>query len=246
MKALKKKKKLPSLKSLKDNHRLGNQWWKLRKINGRPRVLEDRYCVVCNKLFRPRYSKQKCCVYKCSTQARPKKGRMNTCKLCRLEFYVSKVFFNKKFCSKICFNQWLKDNSFHFPCIICKKEIYTQPAQLRLRSRKTCSKKCNALHRRMLAEKRRVGQGYTKHQLDRLARYSPEAEKWRKQVFERDDYTCRICEIRGARLEADHIKPWAYFPELRFELSNGRTLCRPCHDKTKIPANQMRIIYGKT
>ena len=55
---------------------------------------------------------------------------------------------------------------------------------------------------------------------------------WREKVFERDDYTCQICGIRGGEIQADHIKPQSVYPELRFELSNGRTLCRPCHMET--------------
>ena len=54
-----------------------------------------------------------------------------------------------------------------------------------------------------------------------------------------------MCLVRGNYLEADHIKPWAYFPDLRFELDNGRTLCRPCHDTTKISAKAMREKYAK-
>jgi 5-methylcytosine-specific restriction endonuclease McrA len=58
-------------------------------------------------------------------------------------------------------------------------------------------------------------------------------EQWRKQVFERDDYTCQKCGKRGGRLNADHIKPVRLFPELVLELSNGRTLCAvPCHKET--------------
>jgi len=96
---------------------------------------------------------------------------------------------------------------------------------------------------RKLALKRREN-GYTKHQIDRLQRYSPEAKKWREDVFRRDDYTCQMCQVRGTYLEADHIKPWAYFEELRFDPSNGRTLCRPCHDTTKTSAKAMREKYG--
>lgn len=55
---------------------------------------------------------------------------------------------------------------------------------------------------------------------------------WRSKVFKRDDYTCVICKIRGCRLEADHIKPFALYPDLRFDISNGRTLCIDCHRKT--------------
>lgn len=49
------------------------------------------------------------------------------------------------------------------------------------------------------------------------------------EVFERDDYTCQICEQRGGHLHADHIKSWFEYPELRFEISNCRTVCRSCH-----------------
>lgn len=55
---------------------------------------------------------------------------------------------------------------------------------------------------------------------------------WRKAVFERDDYTCQACFVKGGRLQAHHIKPYKAFPELRHELSNGQTLCVECHKKT--------------
>jgi len=55
---------------------------------------------------------------------------------------------------------------------------------------------------------------------------------WRTSVFERDAYTCQICGQVGKKIQADHIEPWSTHPELRFELSNGRTLCVPCHIKT--------------
>lgn len=55
---------------------------------------------------------------------------------------------------------------------------------------------------------------------------------WRKAVFERDNYTCVWCGQRGGRLNADHIKSWRDYPELRYAIDNGRTLCTDCHKKT--------------
>lgn len=71
-----------------------------------------------------------------------------------------------------------------------------------------------------------------------------EYKTWRKSVFDRDDYTCVECGIRGCELNADHIKPFAYFPELRFELSNGRTLCKPCHLKTDTYGGRSKILVS--
>lgn len=66
---------------------------------------------------------------------------------------------------------------------------------------------------------------------------SLEYTKWRRSVFERDDYTCVWCGARNGNgkyiaLQADHIKPFCDYPDLRFNLDNGRTLCVPCHRKT--------------
>lgn len=68
--------------------------------------------------------------------------------------------------------------------------------------------------------------------INKLIRRSVEYKLWREAVFKRDDWTCTECKIRGTELHPDHIKPFALFPKLRFELSNGRTLCVPCHKKT--------------
>lgn len=67
--------------------------------------------------------------------------------------------------------------------------------------------------------------------LKRLRR-SARFKRWRKAVFERDNYTCQECGQRGGELHPDHIKQFAYYPKLRFVLSNGRTLCKSCHQQT--------------
>lgn len=55
---------------------------------------------------------------------------------------------------------------------------------------------------------------------------------WRSCVFERDRWTCQTCGARGVYLEAHHIKSWARYPEFRYDISNGVTLCLECHKLT--------------
>ena len=64
------------------------------------------------------------------------------------------------------------------------------------------------------------------------ARSCIELKEWRRKVFARDKYTCVLCGYKGKGLEADHIKGWSEYPEHRFDVSNGRTLCKPCHSLT--------------
>lgn len=55
---------------------------------------------------------------------------------------------------------------------------------------------------------------------------------WRTAVFKRDNYTCQDCGQRGGILEPHHIKEVANYPELVYDISNGKTLCHSCHKKT--------------
>lgn len=64
-------------------------------------------------------------------------------------------------------------------------------------------------------------------------RGSIEMKLWRKAVFERDNFQCVWGgKEHGNKLCADHIKPFSLFPELRFAIDNGRTLCEKCHRTT--------------
>ena len=96
--------------------------------------------------------------------------------------------------------------------------------------------------RRVLSEQRK---GEKSHlwkggltSINNIARNSLEYKLWREAVFERDNYTWIWCgDSKGGNLNADHIKPFAHYPELRFAIDNGRTLCIPCHRTTDTYGN---------
>ena len=63
-------------------------------------------------------------------------------------------------------------------------------------------------------------------------RHGIEFRLWREAVFARDNWTCQECGRRGGKLNSHHIKAFADYPELRFAIDNGKTLCLDCHKLT--------------
>ena len=68
---------------------------------------------------------------------------------------------------------------------------------------------------------------------------------WSQLVKERDNKQCQRCGVTE-RLEAHHLWPQGAFPQLRYLLTNGITLCRGCHEKAytkpEITPNQLRSL----
>jgi 5-methylcytosine-specific restriction endonuclease McrA len=62
-------------------------------------------------------------------------------------------------------------------------------------------------------------------------------QEWRLAVFRRDRWTCQICGDHSRKghypvLHAHHLAPVVERPDLAHEMTNGQTLCAPCHRKT--------------
>jgi hypothetical protein len=64
-------------------------------------------------------------------------------------------------------------------------------------------------------------------------RWSWKRKIWQRAVFCRDAQTCRWCGAKTGPFHAHHVKSFKDFPGLRFEVSNGLTLCRPCHEEAQ-------------
>jgi hypothetical protein len=123
-------------------------------------------------------------------------------------------------------------------------------------SPKTCSKECRykstainqegILRPHMQGKNSHLWRGGTTtltNQIRGCAKYT----LYRKQCFERDNYTCTNChKKKGGNLEADHIISFAQILDfykittfeqalkcpLLWDLRNARTLCHNCHSKT--------------
>jgi 5-methylcytosine-specific restriction endonuclease McrA len=83
---------------------------------------------------------------------------------------------------------------------------------------------------------------------DRI-RHSMEYKKWKFECLKRDGHICQKCGQKGGFLEVDHIKGFIDFPDLRFEISNGVTLCILCHHNKdgirRIPKTDLIIGAGQ-
>jgi len=142
---------------------------------------------------------------------------------------------------------WNKGKKITEFCLTCGKLFCPTDNKWR-QKRKTCSEECKC---KAIREKNKGCTPWNKGRkfpqfsgsnchfwkggitpINKAIRNSLEYEEWRKSVFERDNYTCQICGKVGDYLNADHIKPFAHYPDLRFDLNNGRTLCFECHKKT--------------
>ena len=59
-------------------------------------------------------------------------------------------------------------------------------------------------------------------------RKSPEYQRWRRKVRQRDGNACRVCEAQF-NLHIHHIKPLEKYPDFATEIDNGITLCGNHH-----------------
>ena len=63
--------------------------------------------------------------------------------------------------------------------------------------------------------------------------YDPLYKQWRQLVRRRDRWKCQMPNCISTyvkhKLHCHHIKTWAQNPHLRYDVTNGITLCPDCH-----------------
>lgn len=133
----------------------------------------------------------------------------------------------------------------YFNCIQCELKFWRQPSAIKKGQNKFCSKICYQINQKgvskisgfalnpLIGSKNKKWKGGITP-VNVAIRNSKKYKQWRTSVFIRDNYTCCDCGLKcgngkNVYLEAHHIKPFALYHELRFDINNGITLCKKCH-----------------
>lgn len=195
-----------------------------RRITKRRQI--ERLCEHCGKSFSVTQSKAAAGYGKyCSRECfHPKKSGI--CKNCGCEFVVP-ITSNRQYCSRQCANTSIEKQEQASDQII---ERWGDPQKrevlmIAIRKRSDSPEWKSAAH----FQKGELHPRYNGNHKARAESGRYEYKKWHAEVLKKDNYTCQKCGKRGGRLQSHHIKEWAKFPELRFDVNNGIAVCEDCH-----------------
>lgn len=192
-----------------------------------------RRCSCCNEVkeltefYKDKNSydrKCKKCKYKESS-----KRYSHVCSVCGSDFTSEKR--RVKFCSKKCANNG-KLNRKVTECDYCGKIIDRPASQYNGKESVYCSRECQHKGWSILySGENSPLYNHNKPIEERLIeRKYIDYYEWRKQVYQKDNYTCQCCgDDRGGNLVAHHILNYSEHIQLRTEIPNGITLCKTCH-----------------
>ena len=119
-------------------------------------------------------------------------------------------------------------------CEVCESKFSVKIYNNRV---KTCSVRCgqvlrfrNTKHPRWIQDRSKLKRSGDAEKDRRSSAYF----SWRKEVWLRDSFACKIANPDCAgRIEAHHILGWKDYPELRYNINNGITLCHAHHPRKR-------------
>ena len=138
-------------------------------------------------------------------------------------------------------------------CLNCLKDFSLRPCEIK--NRLYCSSSCVYQSKEYRAKRAEIGRRVCtgkmgeehpaykdrekiKYNIDR--RHDTHYLDWRKEVYKRDSWKCKIGnnDCKG-HIQAHHILNWIDYPELRYETNNGITLCFNHHPRGRVKEKQM-------
>lgn len=158
---------------------------------------------------------------KASRKGPPYSGQRK-CERCSNEFHARSY---QRFCSKDC-----QRNQVMVNCSNCGQQLERAVSKVKRFKHVFCNRKCKSEFEVGPNSSQWAGGVTTENMLERNRK---EYDEWRTSVFRRDDYVCQDCDKWGTTLHAHHLYEFALYPYLRLIVENGRTLCKPCHDKIR-------------
>lgn len=186
-----------------------------------PIIKQCAYCGNTIKVSPSKNSQYNFCNRECYNKFHSKDVKTYICEICGIEFKGEKYNANR-FCSRDCYNKFHNIKNRFRKCLNCGKEFEAKHSK-----RKYCCWDCFAeiLHQKQQRENHPSWKGEL---VDRTKRWCSDYKHWRLSVFERDNNQCCLCGST-IKLNAHHLKSWKNYPELRYDINNGITLCEQCH-----------------
>lgn len=69
-------------------------------------------------------------------------------------------------------------------------------------------------------------------------------QEWRKFVWIRDGFTCKLKNNDcNGKIISHHILPWRNYPEQRYEVNNGITLCHYHHPRKRVDEKRLEPTF---
>jgi len=196
----------------------------------------NKKCKFCNTDFTSKNNRTLYCSNSCKNKYHLQNKDPNTiCNYCGKSFYKkeAKKKQNKlHHCSKECHNKYMKKQDYkEYTCSNCNS-IFKKNRLHQLKNKELpfCSKECANKYNGK-KHRREKHHNFNKNLTDEertQRRDTYDNIKWRRSIFKRDNYTCRICKKKG-HLNAHHLENYSTNKEKRFCLDNGVTLCKECH-----------------